>query len=405
MKQTQTKMFDFSDVGLDFCAGSKNLFPDRFKKMLAQGYNTQTVSSVVVTGNQVVLTYGVNHGYVADRVLKLNAVNLTGEYVIDSVTSNTVTLTIDNAPTTISSGFSTFVAPLGRQLVYEKSNIHIYKFKHLDESDLYLRLVFSTADSSSYNNVLPCIGKSVDLNTGFISDEFAIPINKNAMTSLTQNTPLWTFCTEASSTYNSYSYSQAVNSFGKGTVVGSCYHLLFCFYFAPNYPASAAIYGFVPSQVFQYEQINYPLLISSQYSGSIESSAKFLQRNTSHYSKVMLGNFEVQFNPTSSMLITPPKAKTSFLSSGIDTFNTTSVEPIPIYEKSTGQFLGYASGIYVANYGSTIPTTNWRANPVMSRDIDLNNICLSQPLHLEYDLSSNSVIFLTIPVEEIKIGA
>ncbi|EXE09995.1 hypothetical protein J559_3303, partial [Acinetobacter sp. 983759] len=41
MKQTQTKMFDFADIGLDFSAGSKSLFPDRFKKMLAQGYNTQ----------------------------------------------------------------------------------------------------------------------------------------------------------------------------------------------------------------------------------------------------------------------------------------------------------------------------------------------------------------------------
>ena len=70
MKQTQTKLFDFSDIGLDFCAGSKNLFPDRFKKILAQGYNTQTVASVGVVGNQVTLTYGVSHGYVADRVLK-----------------------------------------------------------------------------------------------------------------------------------------------------------------------------------------------------------------------------------------------------------------------------------------------------------------------------------------------
>jgi len=61
MKQTQTKMFDFADIGLDFSAGSKSLFPDRFKKMLAQGYNTQTVSSVTVEGNQVTLNYGGSH--------------------------------------------------------------------------------------------------------------------------------------------------------------------------------------------------------------------------------------------------------------------------------------------------------------------------------------------------------
>ncbi|RKG45949.1 hypothetical protein D7V64_17530, partial [Acinetobacter cumulans] len=93
MKQTQTKLFDFADVGLDFCVGSKSLFPDRFKKMLVIGYNTQTVASVAVAGNQVTLTYGVSHGYVADRVLKVESGVLAeingGEFWIDSVTSNT----------------------------------------------------------------------------------------------------------------------------------------------------------------------------------------------------------------------------------------------------------------------------------------------------------------------------
>src|SRR5690606_14373193 len=109
MKQTQTKLFDFSDVGLDFCAGSKNLFPDRFKKMLALGYNEQTVSSVAVAGNQVTLTYGGTHGYVADRVLKVDSGDLSlvngGEFWIDLVTTNTVTFTLNDAPGSITSGF------------------------------------------------------------------------------------------------------------------------------------------------------------------------------------------------------------------------------------------------------------------------------------------------------------
>ena len=142
MKQTQTKLFDFSDVGLDFCAGSKNLFPDRFKKMLALGYNEQTVSSVAITGNQVTLSYGVSHGYVADRVLKVNAPELLsingGEFVIDSVTENTVTMTIDGAPALIAGNFTTKVASLGYQLVYEQNPVQLYKFKALDESDLFL---------------------------------------------------------------------------------------------------------------------------------------------------------------------------------------------------------------------------------------------------------------------------
>ena len=65
IKQTQTKMFDFSDVGLDFCSGSKLLFPAVFKKFLATGYNQKSGATVSITGNQVTLNFGVSHGYAA----------------------------------------------------------------------------------------------------------------------------------------------------------------------------------------------------------------------------------------------------------------------------------------------------------------------------------------------------
>ena len=123
-------MFDFADVGLDFCPGSKNLFPDRFKKMLSQGYNEQTVASVSVTGNQVTLNYGVAHGYAADRVIKINSGALStingGEFWIDSVTATSVTMTVDTAPSSIAGMFSTKSASLGWSLEYENANIHIY---------------------------------------------------------------------------------------------------------------------------------------------------------------------------------------------------------------------------------------------------------------------------------------
>lgn len=142
MKQTQTKFYDFSDVGLDFSAGSKALFPDRFKKMLALGYNPQTASSASITGNQVTLTYGVTHGYVADRVLQVTAAGgYNKEVYIDSVTSSTVTFT-DATATGLTGLISTKVAPLGWELMYEVANIHVYKFKQLDESDVFMRVVF-----------------------------------------------------------------------------------------------------------------------------------------------------------------------------------------------------------------------------------------------------------------------
>src|SRR5690606_30234894 len=133
MKQTQTKLFDFSDVGLDFCAGSKNLFPDRFKKMLSLGYNVQTVTSVAVVGNQVTLTYGGAHGYVVDLVLKVDSSVFAsingGEFWIDSITTNTLTFTLDAAPASVVSGFTTRIASLGWDLVYEQGHIYIYKFR------------------------------------------------------------------------------------------------------------------------------------------------------------------------------------------------------------------------------------------------------------------------------------
>lgn len=37
VKQTQTKMFNFSDTDLDFCAGSKAKFPNFLKRCCQQG--------------------------------------------------------------------------------------------------------------------------------------------------------------------------------------------------------------------------------------------------------------------------------------------------------------------------------------------------------------------------------
>ena len=130
MKQTQTKVFEFSDTGLDFCSGSKNLFPDRFKKMLALGFNEQTVSSVTVLGSEVTLTYAAAHGYVADRVLKVDSGDLAaingGEFWIDSITTNTVTFTLDEIIPPVSGRFTTRSASLGWDLVYENGSVHIY---------------------------------------------------------------------------------------------------------------------------------------------------------------------------------------------------------------------------------------------------------------------------------------
>lgn len=396
MKQTQTKMFDFSDVGLDFCAGSKNLFPDRFKMMLALGYNTKTVSSVSVTGNQVVLTYGVSHGYVADRVLKLNASNLNGEYVIDSVTSNTVTITIDNAPASVSGGFTTFVAPLGWQLVYEQANIHIYKFKALDESDLYLRLCFQN-QAARRNCISPCVGKSVDLATGFITDTNSLNENKSIL--IPADGFKFEFSRDANATSNGFTYSQGYSTFGKGVFIGSVYHLVMmtAVSVGSQYINFQAI---LPTYCHQsYNQLGYPVVIGHTYGSSAAAGLTNTVANMSAY----VSNVSVAFDVStqSSYLFALPQATASFLN--LDTFNTTTAAPISLYELSTKQHLGFvAGGAYVAKYASSnTPTINKETLPQTTKDIDLNS---NVYLHCAtLNGNSSGSVFFAIPIEEIKI--
>lgn len=408
MKQTQTKMFDFSDVGLDFCAGSKNLFPDRFKKMLALGYNTQTVSSVSVTGNQVVLTYGVNHGYVADRVLRLNASNLNGEYVVDSVTTNTVTLTIDNAPASVSGGFTTFVAPLGWQLMYEQANIQVYKFKALDESDLFIRLCFEN-NAARRSNISPCIGKSFDASTGFINDGNALQATANIVSPAIFS---WDFTDSGSSAGDNYTYAQGYSTYGRAMVAGSAYHFLIASWQSPSTWRSS-INGFVP-QSCNLEKLKYPVLIgwrSANGSSSRSGYGQAYQYNTTDatgYGDAYVGNYRVFFSlfinsTTNVKLVDANVASASFYPSEIENFNTTSAHPLSIFLVQTRQFVGFTSGgIYQCRYAnSNTPANTYQTSPSLTSDIDLSSKML---VHLMSEGTNSNSGYFAMPVEEIKIA-
>ena len=406
MKQTQTKLFDFSDVGLDFCAGSKNLFPDRFKKMLALGYNTQTVSSVAVSGNQVTLTYGVSHGYVADRVLKISSGALAaingGEFVIDSVTTNTVTMTIDSAPTSIVGNFTTYIASLGYELVFEQANIHIYKFKALDESDLYLRLCFQN-NLAYRNSVAPCIGKSINLTTGEITDNNALTVNKNTSTPGPAN---WEFTYATGTTFNNYTYSQGFSTFGLGRIIGSKYHFAILFN-CHTQVASSRIAGFFPlAAVGGYDTLNYPALFIEETISAINTPL-----NTPYgllHTRVYIGNVRcigdqsrAEYTANTRFYLNTPRAFKSFTTQ--DSFNTSIAEPMRLFEASTGQFLGViAGGLYACSFDSTNapPITN-DSNPSLTADIDLNSKVIIHLLNQSTSLSG--IAFFALPVEEIKI--
>lgn len=404
IKQTQTKMFDFSDTGLDFCAGSKNLFPDRFKKMLAQGYNTQTVANVVVSGNQVTLTYGTTHGYVASRVLKVSSGALAfinnGEFVIDSVTTNTVVLTVDGAPTSISGGFTTYVASLGYELVYELNHVQIYKFKHLDESNLYLRLVFQTS-STHRNSMLAAIGKSVDLVSGTLTD-VNIPGDLATSVSVANSTAnlRWDFSDYRTASYDNYTFQQGFSNFGNGSVVGSQYHFLIMFnaYSTSEY---GYIQGFVPTSHLNYSDLNYPIVF---YSANGVTSNGLSNNGTSMRAYVGLYRCILRQTSVSDdaiILKAGTISPSNFLPGSIDSFNTTVTKPIEIYLSIQGQFIGYiAGGLYQVMYSSSgLPGTTISENPSIVSDIDFNNNIVRHRI-----ASSNATYaWLAAPVEEIKI--
>lgn len=404
MKQTQTKLFDFSDFGLDFCAGSKNLFPDRFKKMLAQGYNTQTVANVAVSGNQVTLTYGTTHGYVASRVLKVNSGALAsingGEFWIDSVTTNTLTFTLDDAPISITGNFTTHVASLGWQLVYEQAHIHIYKFKHIDDTDMYARLCFQNTTGTGRNCIAVGIGRTVNLTLGHITDQ-------NCMTDLATCATVaeatshvrWDFSNSIARTFDNYTYSQGASTFGKANVVGSLYHFA-CMYHqgaitGGNFAAFAAIMPFYSS----YSILNYPVLFAQANGAPTNTTAS----GQLIYSRAYVGQIRVTTHNSNSNLLEHSYAANSFLPAVIDGFNTTTCITLPIFTYTERQYVGCCAGVYQSCYAATnAPSVGILSQPSFTQDIDLKNN-VSQ--HYLRDAAGNfNVAWLAIPIEEIKIA-
>ena len=413
MKQTQTKMFDFADVGLDFCPGSKNLFPDRFKKMLSQGYNEQTVASVSVTGNQVTLNYGVAHGYAADRVLKINSGPLVaingGEFWIDAVTATSVTMSIDAAPISIAGGFVTKIAPLGWQLVYDVANVHIFKLKNLDETDLFLRLCYQ--NNTSYRSAIsPCVGKTVDLVTGTITDSESVVANASLLTPA--RGLLWNFSQSANNIHNDWTYAQGYSTYGNSKVVGSIYHINLMF-FCGNGDYLSRFYALQPVACFDLEPLKRPLLLgdvpptninNTGYNGGQDGYAAGANSSQAYIGKIPV-SFDASNAPvtTKYLFYSNPQALRSYLSNSVEAFNTTTARPLTIFEKETSQFLGHAIGLYVCGYEATLsskPAITKENLPVLASDIEQNKNLL---LHCITANSSTSPIFLASPIEEIKI--
>ncbi|WP_278395325.1 hypothetical protein [Acinetobacter venetianus] len=410
IKQTQTKMFDFSDVGLDFCAGSKNKFPEVFKKMLATGFNPQTVLSVVINDDQITLTYGVSHGYVADRVLHVTASGgFDKEVYIDSVNGQSITCTVlDGNTTGLTGTINTKIASLGWELMYELTNIHVYKMKHIDDTDRYVRLCFQ--DNSAHRNAIAvCIGKTYDAATGFIDDPLAFQSTANISSPNASGVPRWDGY-GASSSSNNYTYSQGYSTYGKGVCIGSPYHFAFLACWGTAYPLD--IYGIFPTTLHPYEQLDYPIVIAKQRDQYTSSGGEGVYGNfygATGGGYAYVGDVRVSLengNTTSVGILytSTEKSLSSVLSNSLDNFNTTTAKLFDVFEHATSQHLGCMYGAYMCLYGndSITPTISKTDLPLLTTDIDFQQKVV---IYLSGSSSNKSrTTYVAFPIEEITYG-
>ena len=404
IKQTQTKLFDFSDVGLDFCTGSKNKFPEVFKKMLATGFNPQTVLSVVINDDQITLTYGVSHGYVADRVLQVTASGgFDKEVYIDSVNGQSITCTVlDGNTIGLTGTINTKIASLGWELMYELTNIHVYKMKHIDDTDRYVRLCFQN-QASQVNAIAVCIGKSFDSNTGFIDDPLAFQGTKDVTNPIgTGWKTAWHNFQPATSAHNNWTYAQGLSTYGKGMVVGSPYHL----FFNMTERHGHNIYGIFPHASHPYTQLDYPVIITKGINNAAPSNGGNFATSSSEGVALVGGvlcRFNVATSDTTDLVRDRAHPISSFLGSDLDSFNTTTIRPLELYHKTTSQHLGYVYGIGMCMFtDANKPSWHFSVAPFLSTDVDFNNRVVI--LGSGAENFTNTSTFVGVPVEAIRHG-
>lgn len=401
MKQTQTKYFSFDDTGLDFCTASSSLWMDRFEKMLALGYNEKTVSSVSINGATVVFTYSAAHGYAEDRVLKIGGGPLAsinaGEFRIDAVTADTVTMTIDGAPESITGGFTTKVASLGWEKVYENlsTRVHVFKMQALDESDLYVRLFYTPA--TTVGEIYPCVGNSYDPSTGFIDDPNALSYTKDIVARSTAQTHVrWVMANYSTTTaLTNFTYAQGYAgsyNFGRAMIVGSKYH----FAILNNMAASDSCHiGFIqPVYALDYPTLKLPVI----FGGNSGTNGM-----TNTIPRIYCGNIELTlfWASSSSTIRFPLSPINSYLPSTIDPLNTT-VAYLPVYREfnTMAPVAMGAGGVFIASFlTSNAPTRTSSSSPALMAETDFSHNMLVHGAG-----NSGASMYCAFPIEEIKYG-
>ena len=155
---------------------------------LVDGFNVQTVASVTIDGSNVILTFGLPHGYALKQKITVSGSDdplLNGSHRIISQTTDTVTLKISGVTNTTGI-VKTKVSPLGFESVIgnTKPLIRGYRSKDPASTKTVLHLDMSYPTGAGYADTNParramvtaCIG--VDESGAPIGDYFAALHNR-----------------------------------------------------------------------------------------------------------------------------------------------------------------------------------------------------------------------------------
>jgi len=145
---------------------------------LVDGFNVQTVASVTIDGSNVILTFGLPHGYALKQKITVSGSDdplLNGSHRIISQTIDTLTLKISGVTNT-TGVVKTKVSPLGFESVIgnTKPLIRGYRSKDPTSTKTVLHLDMSYPTGAGYSSTSPARRAMVTACTGI--DETGAPI-------------------------------------------------------------------------------------------------------------------------------------------------------------------------------------------------------------------------------------
>ncbi|MGO3642351.1 MAG: hypothetical protein ACTJFK_10345, partial [Psychrobacter sp.] len=145
---------------------------------LVDGFNIQTVLSVTINGSDIILTFGLPHGYALRQKITVSGSNdplLNGSHRIISLTTDTVTLKISGVTNTTGI-VKTKVSPLDFESVIGNSKplVRGYRSKDPTSTKTVLHLDMSYPEGAGYSTTSPARRAMVTACTGI--DEAGAPI-------------------------------------------------------------------------------------------------------------------------------------------------------------------------------------------------------------------------------------